>query len=312
MTAPGGPQASVCLVQMRGGDDRAANVAHAIALVEEAAGHGAQIVCLPELFNLPYFCHEEDSTRLALAEPVPGPTVDAIAELARRLSIVIVAPLYELAADGRRYNTAVTIDVDGSIVGHYRKSSIPRSLLPNWTSLEQYYFAPGDTGFEVVSTPFGINLGVLICYDRHFPEAARVLALRGADLILVPTATGGPAASSWAVELRAHAIANICYVGGVNRVGRDAGDPSRPHYFGSSLIVGCDGHVLAQAGDAGEELIYAQVNKVTMTELRKGLGWFRDRRPDLYAELTNPLLTAIEPTAQSSDVIPSTQNVEAV
>jgi N-carbamoylputrescine amidase len=281
-----GEKVRLGLVQMACTDDQSRNVAHAAAQIERAALRGAQLVCLPELFNVPYFCHSEDLAKLSYAQPIPGPATDAISAVAAKFGIVVVAPTYELAPSGERFNSAAIIGPDGTLIDVYRKSSIPLSIMADWTSVEQFYFSAGDTGFRVVETPFGISLGVLICYDRHFPEAARVLALRGADLILVPTATGGPSRDSWEIELRAHAIANICYVAGVNRVGWDNGDTSRPRYYGASFVCGCRGEVLASAGETDDELVFADIDTVVMSTARNQLGWFRDRRPDLYGDIT--------------------------
>lgn len=276
---------NLALVQMNCGDDRGANVDKACLLIEEAATHGARIICLQELFSTPYFCHAEDPEYWDLAESVPGPTTDRIGSIARKTSSFVVAPLYEKAIAGELYNTAAVIGPDGAVAGIYRKSSIPLSVMDDWQSREKFYFKPGNTGFTVFSTPFGVSLGVLICYDRHFPEAARVLALRGADVLLVPAATGGPSRATWEIEVRALAIANVCYVGAVNRVGHDNGDVHRPRYFGASLVCDFNGRVLSQASDGGDEVVYAEIDLNSMAQARNRLGWFRDRRPDLYGAL---------------------------
>lgn len=274
----------VALVQMQCWEDRKRNVETACSQVARAAEVGATVVCLQELFNTVYFCHEEDASNFRLAETIPGPTTATLGRTAQSCGVTIVAPLFE-RTDSEYYNSAAVIRPDGTIAGTYRKSSIPLSTLSDWTSREKYYFKPGNTGFPVFDTPGGLRVGVLICYDRHFPEAARVLALRGADIILIPTATGGPARRSWEVELQGMAVSNVLYVGGVNRVGHDDGDLRRPKYFGASVFCSYDGTVLAIAGEEIDDVIYVDIDLAAMSTARQALGWYRDRRPDLYADL---------------------------
>ncbi|MFT3872633.1 MAG: nitrilase-related carbon-nitrogen hydrolase [Nocardioides sp.] len=285
--APADPPIRVGLLQMQAVDSVPANLANAAVLVSKAAQAGARIVCLPELFATPYFCHDVDPANFAYAERLDGQTVETMRTVAKRHGVTIVAPIYECAPDGKNYNTAAVIHGDGTLAGVYRKSSIPRSVMSDWVSVEQDYFAPGDTGFRVFDDPSGIRVGIMICYDRHFPEAARVLALRGADLILVPAATGGPSRKWWDVELRAHAIANICYVAGVNRVGFDDHDVDRPFYYGASLIAAHDGSILASGSESTQDVVVADLDLMAMKRAREELGWLRDRRPDLYGDLTN-------------------------
>jgi predicted amidohydrolase len=275
----------VGLVQMSCDDDSDLNIAHASDLIKEAARAGAELIVLPELFSHPYFCHVETEAAWSRAEPIPGPTTDRLGRLAAELGVWLVAPLYERAPADQLFNAAAVIDPRGSVVGRYRKSSIPLSVLPTWTSREKFYFQPGNTGFTVFSGPRGLRFGVLICYDRHFPEAARALALGGADVIVIPTATGGPAFDTWEIELRAMAIANTCFVAGVNRVGRDAKDPERQEYFGSSLLCSYEGTVLDKAGSRDEAIVIGAIETASMATHRQRLGWFRDRRPDLYGSL---------------------------
>jgi beta-ureidopropionase len=270
-------------VQFVGNVDREVNVTTAIRLVRQAAGQGARIVCLPELFSTMYFCVETRREYFDWAEPIPGPTIDRMAAVARETGIVLIAPIFERAPDGRFYNAAAVIDPDGRVIGKYRKSSIPfmdvaRSTDPRGN--EKYYFEPGDLGFPTFVTPFG-RIGILICYDPHFPEAARVLGLDGAEIVFVPTATTGMARYLWDLELRAHAVANIYYVCGVNKVGVDAGGSSRNHH-GASVIVNPRGEILGQASDTREDIVIADVDLSVIPELRALWGYYRDRRPDMY------------------------------
>ena len=191
----------LALIQMNYSDDTGENVRLATRSVACAADNGAQIICLPELATTPYFCHREEVQYRDLAEPIPGPVTDLFCRLAAQYGVFLVIPTYEMDQT-RRYNSATAILPTGMIAGVHRKTSIPLSVLPDWSSMEKYYFDPGDHGFAVYDTMFNLRVGILICYERHFPEAARILALRGAEAILIPTATGGPAQSSWEIELR--------------------------------------------------------------------------------------------------------------
>ena len=213
----------VAMVQMQGLATKEENIAKATKHIGVAVANGAEIVCLQELFNTIYFCYEANPEYFDLAEPIPGPTINAMAEVATKHGIVLVAPIYEKAMAGELYNTATVLGPDGAILGKYRKSSIPLVTTPTICGYEKYYFRPGNTGFEVFPTPFGIKVGILICHDRNFPEAARILGLRGADIVLMPFATGGETLYRWEVLTRAHAMANSYYVGTVNRVGLDMG-----------------------------------------------------------------------------------------
>jgi N-carbamoylputrescine amidase len=275
-------------VQFGGHVDKEVNLATAERLVREAAARGARIVCPPELFSTIYFCVEERQEYFDWAEPIPGPTTDRMAKLARETGIVLICPIFERAADGRFFNSAAVLGPDGEVVGKYRKSSIPfmdraRSAEPRGN--EKFYFQPGDLGFPTFPTPFGARIGILICYDRHFPEAARILGLGGADIVFVPTVTSGMTRYLWDLELRAHAVSNIYYVCGVNKVGVDVGGSTRNH-FGSSLVVNPRGEILAQASDHGEDIVLADVDVSVIPELRAMWGYYRDRRPDLYGPLT--------------------------
>ena len=217
------------LVQFSGHESKEINVQKAEDLARQAAGNGARIICLPELSTTIYFCFERDKKWFETAEPIPGPAVNRLAKVAKETGTVIVYPLYE-NDNGTLYNTAAVLGPDGKLIGKYRKMSIPqiiRTVKPGETPAdERFYFAPGNLGFPVFDTPFGVKIGILICYDRHFPEAARILGLKGAHLMLVPTATYREwIREVWEIELRGHAIANMFYVGGVNKVGKDVGGP---------------------------------------------------------------------------------------
>jgi len=271
------------LIQMHGDAQKERNVERAEALVRQAADQGAQVVCLQELFNTIYFCFENDPTYFELAEPIPGPSVDRMAELAGDLGVVIVAPIYELGPDGERYNTAAVLGPTGDLLGIYRKSGIAAIETPTLSGDEPYYFKPGDTGFEVFETPFA-RIGILICYDRHFPEAARILALRGAQVVFVPNATSGMSRDLWTLELRAHAVENVYYVGGVNRVGYDV-DGSPNYFYGSSFFCDPTGRIIVQAGDENEEVVTADLDFSVIEPRREEWGFFRHRRPDLYTDL---------------------------
>ena len=274
-------------VQLSGHVDKAVNVDKATRMVREAADGGARIVCLPELFSTMYFCVERRPEYFDLAEAIPGPTTERIGALARETGTVIVCPIFE--RDGATYyNAAAVIGPDGRVIGKYRKASIPfmdraRSREPRGD--EKFYFAPGDLGFPTFDTPFA-RIGILICYDRHFPEAARVLGLGGAEIVFVPTNTTRMTRYLWDVELRAHAIANVYYVCGVNKVGVDVGGSSRDHH-GDSLIANPRGEVIAQASATEEGIVSADVDLSVIPELRALWGYYRDRRPDLYGPVAD-------------------------
>jgi N-carbamoylputrescine amidase len=284
-------------VQFAGHRDKETNVRTAERMVREAAGRGARIVCLPELFSTMYFCVETRREYFDWAEPIPGPTVDRMGELARELGIVLIAPVFERAGD-LHYNTAALLGPDGRLLGRYRKSSIPSmdaARSPEPRGNEKFYFAPGDLGFPTFDTPFA-RIGILICYDRHFPEAARVLGLGGAEIVFVPTATTRMARYLWDVELRAHAITNVYYVCGVNKVGADAGGSARDHH-GNSMIVSPRGEVLAEASATAEDIALAEVDLSALPELRSLWGYYRDRRPDQYGALAEDTAGAVHPAA---------------
>jgi beta-ureidopropionase len=283
----------IALVQFSGHASKEVNVQKAEDLAREAAGNDARIVCFPELCTTTYFCYERNPAYFELAEPIPGPAVDRMRAVARETGAVLVYPLYE-NDHGVLYNTATVIGPDGTLMGKYRKMSIPQILRTvgegETPADERFYFQPGNLGFPVFPTPFGTKLGILICYDRHFPEAARTLALGGAHLLLVPTATYREwIREVWEVELRAHAIANMFYVGGVNRVGPDVGGAPDRRYFGSAVVFDPRGNLIGRAGDKQDEILYADIDPRECDDVRDLWGFLKFRRPDAYGEIVKPL-----------------------
>ena len=283
------------LVQLRCSADDAANMDQALAGVREAAARGAHVVCLPELFRSLYFCQREDHAHFALAEPVPGPSTATLGALARELGVVIIASLFEKRAEGLYHNTAAVLDADGTYLGKYRKMHIPDDPL----FYEKFYFTPGDLGFKVFPTRYG-RLGVLICWDQWFPEAARLTALRGADILFYPTAIGWHPAEraahgiaqhqSWELSQRAHGVANGCYVVSVNRTGHE-GDPAGGIVFwGQSFVSDPQGTMLAQAPADAPAVLVQAVNLSRLDVQRTHWPFLRDRRIDAYGELTRRFL----------------------
>jgi N-carbamoylputrescine amidase len=274
-------------VQFSGHSDKDTNIATATRLVRRAAEQGAKIICLPELFSTMYFCVETRPEYFDWAEPIPGPTIARMGRLARETGTVLICPIFERTPDGVFYNAAAVVGPDEQVIGTYRKASIPfmdRSRSSEPRGNEKFYFQPGDLGFPTFPTPFGARIGLMICYDRHFPEAARILGLNGAEIVFVPTATTGMTRYLWDLELRAHAVTNIYYVCGVNKVGIDTGGSARNH-FGTSLVIDPRGQVMAQASDTTEDVVVADVDLSVLPELRALWGYYRDRRPDLYGAL---------------------------
>jgi len=286
----------VALVQMQCGTDPAANLERAIGFIHDAAKEGAQIVCLPELFRSQYFCQSEDHANFALAEAVPGPTTMRLEEIARAASVVIVASLFEKRAAGVYHNTAAVIDSDGKFLGKYRKMHIPDDP----AFYEKFYFTPGDLGFKAWPTAEG-NIGVCVCWDQWYPEAARLTALRGAQLLFYPTAIGWHPAekekygaaqhSAWETMQRSHAIANGCYVAAVNRIGHEApaGGPGI-EFWGQSFICAPSGEIIAKGSTDREEIVMAEVNWDGIDEQRTHWPFLRDRRIDAYAGMEQRLI----------------------
>lgn len=279
---------SVSVAQFGSSNDKAKNLTKFREMAEAARQQGASIVCFPELCNTTYFCWESSPKNFELAEPIPGPTTEAVGKIAQELNLTILCSVYEKTDGPDYYNSTFIVNRQGEMVGLYRKNSIPLSVGMNGVnSNEKMYFRPGNLGFPVFDTEYGVKIGVLICYDRHYPEAARALALQGADIIFVPTATWRePMRWAWELELRAHAIANNFYVCGVNKVGLEEGGSPTNRYFGSSLIVDPKGEIIVQAGTEGDEVIVADIDLELLKSQRQLWPVFRDRRPDLYGLLT--------------------------
>ena len=303
---------TVGLIQDSATDDAAANVEAAVAKVREAASAGAQIICLKELFNAPYFCKSTKCDRFDIAEPIPGPTVERMRTLARELEVVIIVPIFERQAAGVYRNSAAIIDADGSLLGAYRKMHIPDDPL----YYEKYYFTPGDaatddridpignvakqaSGFRVWRTRYA-TIGVLICWDQWYPEAARITSLLGADILFYPTAIGWHPAEkaefgqaqvdAWRTAQRAHAIANGVYVASPNRVGFEAeAGTDGIEFFGHSFIADPFGRIIADAGTE-EQILVATCDPKVIEETRRNWPFLRDRRIDAYAPILSRYL----------------------
>lgn len=281
----------VGLVQMSCSDDPNENLTKALHRVEEAVQGGANIVCLQELFRSRYFCQTEDPALFDLAEPIPGKTTTLLAEHARKFRIVLVASLFEKRTEGIYHNTAAVFDVDGSLRGLYRKMHIPEDPL----YYEKFYFTPGDTGFRAFDTAFG-RLGVLVCWDQWFPEAARLTTLHGAHILFYPTAIGwhpreknewGQAqTNAWETMHRAHAIANGVFVMAVNRVGVEGG----LEFWGNSCAFDPFGQLLARASQSEEETLVVSCDMRLVEWTRRNWPFLRDRRIDAYHDLTSRFL----------------------
>jgi N-carbamoylputrescine amidase len=279
-------KAKAAVIQMNFSTDREKNIAKGAKLIKQAAAEGAEIICLPELATNVYFPFEIDPKWLKVAEPIPGPSTDAITSAAREANAYVLFPMYEKEQDGELYNTALFIDPNGEIVGKYRKTSIPLVKMAAITGIEKYYFRPGNLGFPVWPTETGVKVGTVICYDRHFPEGPRALALAGCDLMFVPTATAA-GSSIWELELQAHAVANNMWVGGINRVGKDVGGgPTK--FYGRSFFAGPTGEVVIRAGEKKDVIVNCDVDTEVSAQLRDEWGFFRDRRPDAYGALVAP------------------------
>jgi len=279
----------VAALQMQMATDVASNVVTAERLVRAAAAQGAQVVLIPELFEGHYFCKDQRAEELGRAKPVEGhPTVAHFAKIARELGVVLPLSIFE-RANNAFFNTVVMVDADGSTLGIYRKSHIPDG--PGYS--EKFYFSPGDTGFRVWPTRFG-TVGVGICWDQWFPEAARSMALLGADVILYPTAIGSEpqnptwdSSGHWQRVMQGHAAANLVPVVAANRIGREIGQPTEVTFYGSSFITDATGAKVAEAGRDDERVLVADVDVEANRSMRAAWGLFRDRRPDLYSALTS-------------------------
>ncbi|MCY4131717.1 MAG: carbon-nitrogen hydrolase [Nitrospira sp.] len=284
---------TIALVQMACGADSNENVSAAVAKVEEASRRGAKVVCLPELFRSQYFCQTEDAALFDLAESVPGPSTEALGEVAGQFNVVIIVPVFERRTAGIYHNSVVVVDGDGSIAGLYRKMHIPDD--PAY--YEKFYFTPGDRGFQAIQTSAG-KIGTLICWDQWYPEAARLTTLQGAEMLFYPTAIGWHPSekaqegelqrSAWQTIQRSHAIANGVFVAAVNRVGHEKPDAGGDgiEFWGSSFLCDPFGTVLAEASIDKEEILLAEVNVSRVEEVRRNWPFLRDRRVDAYGGLT--------------------------
>ena len=252
--------------------------------IERAGEAGVQVLCLQELFNAPYFCPSQDARWCDAAEAVPGPTTERMAEFAAKYGMVIVVPVYEREQAGVYYNTAAVLDADGSYLGKYRKNHIPHTA-GFW---EKYFFKPGNLGYPVFETAHA-KVGVYICYDRHFPEGARLLGLRGAEIVFNPSATvKGLSQYLWKLEQPAHAVANGYFMGCINRVGTEA-PWNIGEFYGTSYFVDPRGEVLAEASDHADELVTADINLDMIEEVRRTWQFYRDRRPETYGDMVELL-----------------------
>jgi len=291
-------QVTVGLIQMSCSPEPDANLEKALERIGEAAEHGAQIVCLQELFRSQYFCQEENAGTFDLAEPIPGPSTDALGEAARKHDVVVVSSLFERRAPGIYHNTAAVHDADGTQLGTYRKMHIPDAPL----YYEKFYFTPGDLGVRVFETAYG-RVAPLVCWDQWYPELARMAALRGAEILVYPTAIGWHPSEkeewgdrqreAWRTIQRSHAVANGLYVVAVNRVGKEAPlaeSDARPldyqglEFWGESFVAGPLGEIVAEAGP-GEEILIARCDVSRIEPTRRNWPFLRDRRIDAYAPL---------------------------
>jgi agmatine deiminase len=280
------------LIQQEVSENLKENLESSLRLVHQAAAKGARIICLQELYCAPYFPQDEKVDAAAWAEPIPGPSTQQFAQAAKDLDVVIIVPLFEKAEDGTFYNSAVTIDADGTLLPTYRKVHIPHDPL-FW---EKNYFAEGNVGFQVHKTKYG-NIAALICFDQWFPEAARSNALMGADLLFYPTAIGnikghdaaeGDWRDAWTTIQRSHAIANGVHVAAINRVGTER----QLQFWGSSFVADAFGNVIAKAGEE-EEVLVVDVDLTRNKPIQEEWGFLRNRRPEVYGKITAPLKESV-------------------
>ena len=280
------------LIQMACSASPDENQKKAVTMVKKAAKAGANVICLPELYRTQYFCQKEDIALFDLAEPIPGPSTKIFQAIAKKEKVVIIASLFEKRSMGLYHNTAVVIDSDGSIAGIYRKMHIPDD--PAY--YEKFYFTPGDLGFKAIKTNHGI-IGTLVCWDQWFPEGARIMALQGAPVLCYPTAIGWhpyekdqygvQQREAWMTVQRGHAIANGCYVAGINRVGFEKTVEAQAgiEFWGSSFICDPQGVIIAQASTDKEEILLAEINIDHLEDIRRNWPYLRDRRIDAYADI---------------------------
>ena len=288
---------NVGLVQMSMSADPDENLRKAVARVADARSAGADVVCLPELYRSPYFCQKEDARLFDLAEPIPGPSTEALGRAAKEAGVVVVAPIFERRAPGLYHNSAAIIDTTGEVAGLYRKMHIPDDP----AFYEKFYFTPGDLGFRAIDTQKG-KIGTLICWDQWYPEGARLTALQGAVVLFYPTAIGWhphektehgvPQRDAWRTVQRGHAIANGVYVAVVNRVGHEIPPEGGPglEFWGSSFVADPFGIVVAEASTDREEILVAKVDLARIEEVRRNWPFLRDRRIDAYSGLERRFL----------------------
>jgi N-carbamoylputrescine amidase len=291
MKRPSASVVSIGLIQTACSPNPGANLEKTVALAERAARRGAHIICTQELFRSQYFCQREDHANFKLAESIPGPSTDALGKLAKKYRVVIIASLFEKRAAGVYHNTAAVMDADGSLLGIYRKMHIPDDPL----YYEKFYFTPGDLGFRTWTTRHG-KIGVLICWDQWYPEAARLTALQGAQILFYPTAIGWHPGEkkkygqnqhdAWETIQRSHAIANGCYVAVPNRVGHETLAGRGIEFWGQSFVAGTSGEILARAGAQKEEILIVPVDLARVDVTRTHWPFLRDRRIDAYGNLT--------------------------
>ena len=284
-------QVRIALIQGREQGNSTADLDYTVARIREAAASGAQIVCTQELFNTPYFCRTQDTEPFDLAEPIPGATTELLEALAGELGIVIIAALFERRASGVYHNTAAVIDADGRYLGKYRKMHIPQD--PGYE--EKFYFSPGDLGYKVWDTKFG-KISVLICWDQWYPEAARLAALAGAEIIFYPTAIGwlpeekaelGDAQhTAWEAVQRGHAVANGCYVAAANRTGVEG----ETEFWGQSFVSDFYGQIVGRAPVSEEHILIADCDLKALEDMRRTWPFFRDRRIDTYDGMTSRMI----------------------
>ncbi len=283
------------LIQMRCEREPEANLDKAVTRIRQAAGQGAQIIALQELFRSPYFCQRQDPALFDLAEAIPGPSTERLACVARETGAVIVASLFERRAAGVYHNTAAVLDADGTLLGLYRKMHIPDDPL----YFEKYYFTPGDTGFRTFDTRHG-RIGVLVCWDQWYPEAARLTALQGAEVLLYPTAIGWHPSEkaelgiaqheAWELIQRSHAVANGVYVAAINRIGLEVAAGAGLEFWGASFVSDPFGRLLARASHENEEVLVVPCDRRRLEEVRRNWPFLRDRRIDAYGGLTRRLI----------------------
>jgi N-carbamoylputrescine amidase len=277
----------IALLQSKTFPDKQTAYDHHELLIREAAKNGAKIVATQELFLTPYFCTIQDTERFELADRIPSALTDRLGELSKELGIVLISSLFEQRGPGMYHNTAVVHDADGSLLGSYRKAHIPQD--PGFE--EKFYFTPGDSGWPVWDTAYG-KIGVLICWDQWFPEAARLMALGGAELLIYPTAIGWLSAEkdelgkaqhcAWETVQRGHAVANGCYVAAINRAGTHEGT----EFWGQSFVANPYGEIVAKASVENEEIVYHDVDFQQVENFRRIWPFFRDRRIDAYGKIT--------------------------